>query len=76
MEELLTFIVKNICSQKDNIKITKIEDEGGIVTFIISVNEEDKGRVIGKAGRTIKAIRTILSVLAKKEGKTVLLQVE
>ena len=75
MEELLKFILKKIATKPDKIEIQK-EEENNEVKFLIKIDEEDKGRIIGKNGNNIKSIRLILSILARKEEKRVFLKVE
>ena len=75
MEELLKFILEKICTKPEDIKIDKTEENGEIV-LTIHANEEDKGRIIGKSGNTIKAIRTILRIPARREEKRVMINVE
>lgn len=68
IKELLEFIIKQLVDHPDDVTIILSEqDESIIVSF--SVNPEDMGRVIGKEGRTINAIRSIAKVIAIKEKK-------
>uniref|UniRef100_A0A7C5UVX6 KH domain-containing protein n=1 Tax=candidate division CPR3 bacterium TaxID=2268181 RepID=A0A7C5UVX6_UNCC3 len=62
MKELLEYIVKGIVTNPHKVKIEEVED--GIK---IKVDKEDKGKIIGKNGRVINAIRIILSI--QKMGK-------
>lgn len=70
MEELLIFILKAIVQKPDKINVESSEIDG-LVNFNLSVDKEDMGRVIGKNGKIIKAIRTVLRIRALKEGKHV-----
>lgn len=67
MEELLELIVKSIVEKTNEVKITSEKEEDGIF-FHIDVNKEDIGKIIGKEGKTISAIRTLLKIKAIKEG--------
>lgn len=71
MKDLLEEIVKSIVDKPEEVKIEEHEDtvEGTILT--LSVAPEDMGKVIGKEGKIIKAIRTVIRVLAIKNGKRV-----
>lgn len=67
MKQLLEYIVPNIVTHPDEVVITEGSDNG-MVTLTIKVHPEDTGRVIGKAGKVIKAIRQIARVMAIKQG--------
>lgn len=75
MEELLKFVLEKLSEKPDEIKVTQSEENSEIV-FTIEASDEDKGRIIGKGGKNIKAIRDIVSVIARKEGKRIYLKVE
>lgn len=57
-----------------DIVISESEDQMGTV-FTIEIPEEYRGKLIGKAGRNIKAIRDILSIVARQEQKRVFIKV-
>lgn len=68
MQEILEFIIKNITTVPADVKIETQIDAEGATNYLISVNPEDVGRIIGKEGKVIKAIRTIMRVIAIREG--------
>ncbi|HES1466755.1 TPA: KH domain-containing protein [Streptococcus pyogenes] len=59
IENLIIAIVKPLISQPDNLTI-KIEDTPGFLEYHLDLDAQDIGRVIGKKGRTITAIRSIV----------------
>ena len=59
LTRLVTTIVSGIVTNKDDIKIEEFTSEDEI-TIEVLVKEEDMGRLIGKNGKTINAIRTLL----------------
>ncbi len=63
MEELVTVIAKSLVDQPDAVKVTRT-DEDDNVTIELSVAPDDLGKVIGKQGRTARAIRSLLSASA------------
>lgn len=67
MKEVLEFILKNITTLPDDIKIEEKDEDGG-TNYLITVNPADVGRIIGKEGKVIKAIRTIMRVIAIQKG--------
>lgn len=63
MKDLILHLVKSVVRHPDAVTIdSKADRKQG--QFIITVDPKDRGRVIGKGGRTVKAIRTVVSVLA------------
>ena len=67
MQDILQFILKNITTMPDDVKV-EVQDEEGTSNYIITVNPVDVGRIIGKEGKIIKAIRTIMRVIAIQRG--------
>ena len=68
MQELVTHIAKGLVDQPDEVATT-MSEEDETVTIKLSVAQDDLGKVIGKQGRTARAMRTLLSTAAEKEGK-------
>jgi hypothetical protein len=58
----------------DDVVITEEETENGL-TLKLQVNDEDKGRIIGRQGRVAQAMRTLLRVKAAKAGTKVNLEI-
>lgn len=67
MKDLLEYIIPNIVNHPEDVVISETE-ENGITNLAIKVNPEDMGRVIGKSGKVIKAIRQIGRIIAIKKG--------
>ena len=65
MEELIAVIAKSLVDQPDAVKVTSKVDEDTI-TIELGVAPEDLGKVIGKQGRTARALRSLLSAAAAK----------
>jgi hypothetical protein len=74
MKELIEFIAKSIVNEPDDVVITEEETEDG-TTFKLQVNDEDKGRIIGRQGRVAQAMRTLLRVKAAKAGSRASLEI-
>ena len=73
MKELLEYIVKSIVNHPDDVIIEEKEsvDFPGLTILTINVNEEDKGIIIGRKGRTINSIRDIVTISAIRNNKRV-----
>ena len=65
MKETLHYIVSSIVDNPDAVKIEESDDNGTIL-LLISVAQEDMGKVIGKEGKVIRSIRNIMKVKAMK----------
>ena len=74
MKEFVEYIVKNLVDNPDQVRINEI---GGTHTLIIelSVEKSDIGKIIGKKGKTINAIRTLLMSVASRNGIRVNLEI-
>jgi predicted RNA-binding protein YlqC (UPF0109 family) len=68
MQDILQFILKNITTVPEDIKIDVQQEEGDTTNYLVTVNPADVGRIIGKEGKIIKAIRTIMRVIAIQRG--------
>lgn len=75
MKKLLEYILKNLVSEPKKIDISE-EVEDSTFIYTIKASDEDKGKIIGKNGRVIKAIRDLLTIIARKEEKRVMLRVD
>lgn len=68
LRELVTFIAKSIVDNPDQVEVNEVEGERAVV-FELRVAPEDMGKVIGKKGRVIHAVRDLVQAAAAKEGK-------
>jgi predicted RNA-binding protein YlqC (UPF0109 family) len=73
MQELLTTIVKSLVDKPEKAEIKEIATEKTSV-LELKVVPDDVGKIIGKQGRIISAIRTILTAAGAKDGKRVVLE--
>lgn len=74
MKELIEFIAGKLVDQPDKIEVTQQEDEE-TVTLELRVAQEDLGKVIGKQGRTARAMRAVLAAAVPGEGKRTRLEI-
>jgi predicted RNA-binding protein YlqC (UPF0109 family) len=74
MKELIEYIVKSIVDNPEEVEVAQIDGESTIV-FELRVKQEDVGKVIGKKGRTINAIRTLVNATAAKSGMRAMLEI-
>ena len=67
MKEFIEYILQQIVSRPDDIKVNEVTQDG-FTTYEIDVNDEDMGLAIGKNGRTIRSIRSLVKAKAIKDG--------
>jgi hypothetical protein len=74
MKELIEFIAKSLVDRPEEVEVNEIEGEQTSV-IELKVAKEDLGKVIGKQGRTARAMRTILSAASTKIRKRSVLEI-
>ena len=74
MKELIEYVVKTLVDHPDEIRIAEINGERTIV-FELRCHPDDVGKVIGKSGKTVGAIRTLLSTVAARQNRRAMLEV-
>lgn len=74
MKELIIHVVKQLVDNPEKVKVKEVKGEQNII-LELSTAKEDIGRVIGKQGRIIKALRTLLNAASVKTGHRVTIEV-
>ncbi len=74
LKELIEYIAKALVDNPDQVKVSEIEGEKTSV-IELGVAKDDLGKVIGKQGRTARAMRTILSAASTKVKKRAVLEI-
>ncbi|MGN1207963.1 MAG: KH domain-containing protein [Christensenellales bacterium] len=60
MEELVTYIVKSLVMNKDDVKVESAKENENTIILKVTVNPSDLGKVIGKNGKVANSIRAIV----------------
>lgn len=74
MEDLLAFIAKGLVDEPEEVSVESFEEDGALV-LELRVAEEDTGKVIGRNGRTVQAIRAVMRACGAKQDRRVLVDV-
>jgi predicted RNA-binding protein YlqC (UPF0109 family) len=74
MKDLVEYIAKSLVDDPSQVSVTEIQGTTSII-LELRVAPEDMGRVIGRNGRVANAMRTLLKVVAAKQGKRVTLEI-
>jgi predicted RNA-binding protein YlqC (UPF0109 family) len=75
VEELLAFLARTLVDAPEDVRVDSYEEDDGTVVLELEVAEDDAGKVIGRGGRTVGALRTIMKACAVKHERRVLVDV-
>lgn len=76
MKDLLLYILRSIVDFPDEVSVDEQVREDGYVVLNVHVNQADMGKVIGREGKIIKSIRSLVRVVAIRENKKVSVELE
>lgn len=72
--EFLTYVLENLVEDKDQLSVEGRIDELGVL-LTVKVSDRDMGKLIGKSGQTVKALRTLLRILGGNASQRVNLKI-
>jgi hypothetical protein len=75
VEQLIIYLARALVDQPDQVSVRASDAEGARL-FELKVAPEDVGKVIGRDGRTVGALRTLLGAAAQKQGQKVRLEIQ
>lgn len=67
MKEVLEYLAREIVDEPDAVEVVETPDDRGVV-LTLRVAQDDMGKVIGRGGRTARAIRTVVKAAAMRAG--------
>jgi len=70
MKKALEYIVSSIADYPEKVAIEE-QEQDGIINFTVKVAKEDMGKIIGKNGKIIRAIRNVIKIPAIKQNKKI-----
>lgn len=70
MKDTLSFLITSIVDKPEAVQIDETTEEG-VINFVIHVDKEDIGKIIGKEGKVIRAIRNSMKIPAIKQNKRI-----
>ena len=74
MKAVLETIAKSLVDAPNEVQITEVNGDKTII-FELRCNAKDVGKIIGKSGKTVGAMRTILNSMASKQGRKAMLEI-
>jgi uncharacterized protein len=75
MEEFVEYLARSLVDDPDAVSVESFEEDDGSVVYELSVAEDDVGKIIGRGGRTVNALRCVLRASSAKQGRRLLLDV-
>lgn len=74
MKELIEYMTRSLVDEPDQVRVTQVQGAQSSI-FEVSVAPGDAGKVIGRQGRIVNAMRILLRVAAAKQGKHAVLEI-
>ena len=74
MKDFLEYVAKSLVEKPDAVFV-EVEEDGDETLLTLGVDQEDMGRVIGRDGRIANAMRSLLRVMAARDGRHVELEI-
>jgi predicted RNA-binding protein YlqC (UPF0109 family) len=74
LAELLAYLARELVDDPDAVRVETEEREGALV-LVLHVEPDDLGRVIGRGGRIVRALRTVVRATAPRDGRRILVEI-
>lgn len=74
MKELVEYIARSLVDEPDSVRVSEVDLEH-MTTYEIEVAPDDTGKLIGRQGRVVKSIRSVVRAAAARQGKRVTVEV-
>ena len=74
MREVLEYVARALVDEPDAVEVTEVEGEGSVL-LQLKVAPDDMGKVIGKRGRTVKAIRSVVRAAGSRQGISTMVEI-
>ena len=75
MRDAIEMIVKALVDEPETVDIREVEQRNGTILIEVRVSQQDVGKIIGKQGRTIRALRSLARIAGAKKNKRYLLEI-
>jgi predicted RNA-binding protein YlqC (UPF0109 family) len=75
MEDLLEFLARALVDNPDAVSVEGFDEDDGTVVLEIHCADDDVGKLIGRGGRTISSVRTVMRAVASRQNERVLVDV-
>lgn len=75
MQELVEYIAKSLVDRPEEVRVS-LEEKEDVTVLHLSVAKEDLGKIIGRQGRTARALRTLVNAASAKQKRRCILEIE
>ena len=75
MQELVEYIAKSLVDRPEEVRVS-LEEKEDVTVLPLSVAKEDLGKIIGRQGRTARALRTLVNAASAKQERRCILEIE
>lgn len=75
MEQFLDAVVRGLCQQPGRVRVS-VDEAGDELRYEVKLAASDRGRVLGRGGRTADALRTLVEAAARARGKRATLEIQ
>jgi predicted RNA-binding protein YlqC (UPF0109 family) len=75
MKELLEYLVRGLVERPEKVHVTQVSEDDGSLVLELAVDDDDYGSVIGRGGRTVQALRTVIRAAAANEDRRVFVDI-
>jgi uncharacterized protein len=75
VEDLLEFLARALVDQPEEVSVEGFDEDDGTIVLEIRVAEGDVGKVIGRGGRTVSSLRTVMRAVASRQDERVMVDV-
>jgi uncharacterized protein len=73
--DLLEYLARGLVDEPDAVRVERIEREDGVVVLMLHVAPDDVGKVIGRQGRLVRALRTVVRAAATRSRERVAVEI-
>jgi predicted RNA-binding protein YlqC (UPF0109 family) len=75
VNDLVEFLARALVDDPDSVTVESFEEDDGTLVYEVTVGEDDAGKIIGRSGRTINAVRAVVRAAAVRDGRRVLVDI-
>jgi uncharacterized protein len=75
VQELLQYLTEGLVDEPEEVSVETFEEDDGTVVLELAVGKDDYGKVIGRGGQTVQALRTVVRAAAANEKRRVVIDI-